>query len=257
MTRRPSLPKLAVLSIAAVLAALAAAPFTARADERPYAFTYEPTVSAQGETELEVYETLSEPRSRSHFDRVWTHQLELGYGLTDWMQASGYGVFRTTTLKTFELQAVKAEARAKVLGGDSPVHVVLYVEVEKEVVDDKPWALEQKLILGKDYGPVSWALNLIAEQEFPKGGGKEIVFGWSGGVAGKLGSHVRVGAESFGERKKEVEGEVLWEAYAGPTAVVSLPSGPFNAAWLIAGVGFGLNDTSDRAQARVVLGCDF
>jgi hypothetical protein len=54
-----------------------------------------------------------------------------------------------------------------------------------------------------------------------------------------------------------VNGTVLWEAYAGPTAVLTLPSGPFNSAWLIAGVGFGLDKDSDRAQARVVLGADF
>jgi len=229
----------------------------ARADERPYAFTYEPVVSAAGETEVELYETLSEPRSGRHADRVWTHQLELGRGITDWLSVSGYAVFQTTADRTFQLGGFKLESRYKVIGGSSPVEVVLYLEGEKEIVNDKPWGLEEKVILGKDYGPVSWALNLYAEQEFPRGGGTETRYGWSGGAAARLGSLVRLGAESFGARHQEVGGLVAWEAYAGPTAVLSLPAGPANTAWLIAGVAFGLNDASDRAQARVVVGCDF
>ena len=249
MTRSPLLPLLAT--------AILVAAGLARADERPYAFTYEPVVSAAGETEVELYETLSEPRSGRHADRVWTHQLELGRGLTDWLSVSGYAVFQTTADRTFQLGGFKLESRYKVIGGSSPVEVVLYLEGEKEVVNDKPWGLEEKVILGKDYGPVSWALNLYAEQEFPSGGGTETRYGWSGGAAARLGRLVRIGAESFGARHQVVGGEVAWEAYAGPTAVLSMPAGPANSAWLIAGVAFGLNDTSDRAQARVVLGCDF
>jgi hypothetical protein len=251
------MPRSPLLPLLSTLAALLVWPAAARADERPYAFTYEPVVSAAGETEVELYETLSEPRSGRYTDRVWTHQLELGRGITDWLSVSGYAVFQTTADKTFQLGGLKLEGRYKIVGGGSPVEVVLYLEGEKEVVADKPWGLEEKVILGKDYGPVSWALNLYAEQEFPQGGGKEIIFGWSGGAAARLGGAFRIGAESFGERIKEVGGEVVWQAYAGPTAVLSLPAGPANSAWLIAGVAFGLNDVSDRAQARVVLGCDF
>jgi hypothetical protein len=237
--------------------ALLLAPALALADERPYAFTYEPVVSAGGEMELELYETLSEARSGARADRVWEHKLELGYGLTDRLSVSGYGVFRTTAEKNLEFSAVKLEGRYKLLDSRSPVEVVLYLEGEKEVVDDKPWGIEEKIILGKDYGRVSWALNLVAEQEFPSGGGTEKKWGWSGGAATRVGEVLRIGAESFGARHEEVDGAVLWEAYAGPTAVLSLPSGAFNSAWLIVGAGFGLNQASDRVQARVVLGGDF
>jgi hypothetical protein len=238
--------------------ALCLAPALAVADERPYAFTYEPVVSAAGEMELEAYGTLSEPHSRRAADRVWEHKFEVGRGITDRFTLSGYGVFRTTDASAFQLSALRLEGRYKILDAtQSPVDVVLYLEAEKEVVDDRPWGLEEKVILGHDYGRFSWALNLIAEQEHPRGGGIETRLGWSGGGAVKLGQQVRAGVESFGARHREVDGTVTWEAYAGPTAVLTLPSGPFNSAWLIAGVGFGLDKDSDRAQARIVLGADF
>jgi hypothetical protein len=236
-------------------------PAVGRADERPYAYTYEPSVSAAGEIEVEVYETLSQPRNGGSAARSWEHKLELGYGLTDRLSVSAYGVFRTTSTTSFEPAAVKLEGRYKVLhAGDAPFDLVLYAELEKEVVDDKPWGVEEKVILGRTYHRLSWAANLIAEQEFPAAGGHEIKFGWSVGAAFEPVHGLRVGAESFGWRTRDVDGAVEWTAWAGPTASVALPflaRGSLNSAWLIVGAGFGLNDASDRVLARAVLGCDF
>jgi hypothetical protein len=245
--------RLTALALAALLL-----PAVARADERPYAYTYEPVVSAAGEAEVEVYETLSEPRSGRAADRTWEHQLEVGYGLTDRLSLSGYGVFRTTDATSFEPSALRLEGRYKLLdASQSPVELVLYLEGEKELVDDKPWALEEKLILGRSSGKVSWALNLSAEQEWPAGGGTETKWGWSAGAAFAASRSIRVGAETFGERVHGVDGLVSWETYAGPTAVFTLPSGRFNSAWLIVGVAFGLRQADDLVRPRVVLGADF
>jgi hypothetical protein len=150
------------------------------------------------------------------------------------------------------------EGRYKLLtAADAPVELVLYLEVEKEVVDDKPWAVEEKLIFGRSSGTLTWAANLIAEQEWPSGGGSEIKWGWSAGAAYKVSDTVKLGAETFGERAKDVDGVVSYETYAGPTGVITLPSGPFNSAWLIVGAGFGLRQEDDLVRARIVLGADF
>ncbi len=242
------------------MAFFVAIPAATLADERPYAFTYEPTVSAAGEVEVEVYETMYQPRSGGSAARAWVHQLELGYGVTDQFDLSAYGVFRTTSATDFEPAAVKLRGRYKVLGSDSPVELTLYAEVEKEVVDDKPWVLEEKLILGRNYGRLSWALNLIAEQEFPSGGGTEIKFGWSAGAAVEPVRGLRLGAETFGARSGDLDAAGVWKAWAGPTGSVALPflaRGSINAAWLTVGAGFGLNDASDRVRARAIIGCDF
>jgi hypothetical protein len=243
------------------LAVLALIPAMNRADERPYAFTYEPTVSAAGEVEVEIYETMSQPRTGGSATRSWEHKLELGYGLTDRLSVSAYGVFRTTSGTSFEPAAVKLEGRYKLLSaGDAPIDLVLYAELEKEVVGDKPWGVEEKLIFGRSYRRFSWAVNLIAEQEFPAAGGHELKLGWSAGAAVEAARGLRLGVESYGWRTRDVEGAVSWTAWAGPTASLALPflaRGPLNSAWLILGAGFGLNDASDRLLARAVLGCDF
>jgi hypothetical protein len=243
------------------LALVSMIPGIGLADERPYAFTYEPTVSAQGEMELEFYETMYQPPSESGAGKEWVHQLELGYGLTDQLSLSVYGVFRTTSTTSFEPAAVRLEGRYKLLhAGDAPVDLVLYLELEKEVVDDRPWGLEEKVILGRTHGRLSWALNLIAEQEFPAGGGNELKLGWSAGVAAEAVRGLRLGVEGFGWRVRDVEGTIEKTAYAGPTGSVALPfmSGlGVNSAWLIVGAVFGLNSASDQVQVRAVLGCDF
>jgi hypothetical protein len=245
--------RLTALSLAALVL-----PAVARGDERPYAYTYEPAVSAAGEIEVELYETLSEPRGGLAADRTWEHQLEVGYGLTDRLSLSGYGVFRTTDAMSFEPSALRLEGRYKLLdASQSPVELVLYLEGEKEVVDDRPWGLEEKLILGHNSGKVSWALNLVAEQEWPTGGGTGTKWGWSAGAAVAASRSIRVGAETFGERSRAVPGGVSWETYAGPTAVLTLPAGRLNTAWLIVGVAFGLRQADDLVRPRVVLGADF
>ncbi len=231
------------------------------ADERPYAFTYEPVVSAAGEVELELYETMYQPRTGGRDSRSWEHQLEVGYGVTEHLSLSVYGAFRTTSTTTFEPSAVRLEGRYKLLGaGEAPFDLVLYAELEKELVEDKPWGVEEKLILGRGYGAFSWAANLIAEQEFPAAGGHELKVGWSAGAAVEPVRGLRLGAESFGWRTRDVDGAVTWTAWAGPTGSVALPflaRGSVNGAWLILGAGFGLNQASDRVMARAVLGCDF
>jgi hypothetical protein len=245
----------------AILALIAVIPGVNLADERPYAFTYEPTVSAAGEVELELYETLYQPASGSSEGQTWVHQLEVGYGMTEQFTMSAYGVFRTTPSNAFEAAAVRLEGRYKLLSaGDAPLDLVLYLELEKEVVDDKPWAIEEKLIFGRTYRSFSWAANLIAEQEFPAGGGQELKAGWSVGAAVEPVRGLRLGAESFGWRTREVDGAVEWTAWAGPTGSVALPfltGRHLNSAWLILGAGFGLNQASDKVRARAVLGCDF
>lgn len=248
--------RLALLCLAATLA-----PAVAGADERPYAFTYEATTPAAGETEVELYETYYVPAGGGQTGRKAIHQLELGRGITDQFDLAVYGVFSSTTAKPFEFAGVKLRGRYKVLTAAtsaSPVDLVLYLEGAKEVVEDEPWALEEKIIFGRDFGRYGFAVNLVAEQEFV-GGEVVKVWGWSAGTAIGVADGLRVGVETFGEWKKE-GGVSETEAFAGPSAVVALPFlrvGSINSAWLTMGVGFGLNTTSDDVRARALLGVDF
>jgi len=242
-----------------LLLAAALLPSLARADERPYAFTYEATTEAAGETELELYETYYVPAGGGQTGRKAVHQLEVGRGITDQFDLALYGVFTSTTAKPFEFEAVKLRGRYKLLtAATAPVDLVLYVEGEKEVVEEKPWALEEKIIFGRDIGKLGFSVNLIAEQVFVSG---EVlkVWGWSAGANVAVVDGLRVGGETFGEWSKE-SGVTTTEAFAGPSAVVALPflrAGPINSAWLTVGVAFGLNGVSDDVRARALLGVDF
>jgi len=242
------------------LAALfAVAPAAARADERPYAFTYEPVTDAAGEHELELYETYYDPAGDLDDARRFVHQLEVGYGVTDRFDLALYLVSTTTKAKAFEFSAVKLRGRYKLLDqATAPLSLVLYLEGEKEVVGDKPWVLEEKIIFGRDFGRLGFAANLIAEQEFV-GGAVEKEWGWSVGASVGVVEGFKVGAETFGAIKRS-GGVTETEAWAGPAAVVALPFlrvGAINSAWLTLGVGFALNDTSDDLRARALLGVDF
>jgi hypothetical protein len=244
---------------APLLLAAALAPTLARADQRPYAFTYEATTEAAGETELELYETYYAPAGGGQTDRHAVHQLEVGHGITDRFDVALYGVFASTTAKPFELEAFKLRGRYKLLSAaTAPLDLVLYLEGVKEVVDDKPWALEEKVIFGRNIGRYGFSVNLIAEQEFV-GGEVLKVWGWSAGTNVAVSYGLRVGVETFGEWTTEA-GITTTEAFAGPSAVLDLPFlrvGGLNSAWLTVGVGFGLNQTSDDLRARALLGVDF
>ena len=245
----------------AALPALALAlllPAAARADERPYAFTYEPVVSVAGETELELYETWARPRGAPASQGSWEHALELGRGLTDRLSRSGYAVFRSTPATAFETSAFRVEGRYKLLdAGTAPVDLVLYLEGEKEIVDDKPWGIEEKVIFGRHHGRLGWAVNLIAEQEFP-GGQLETKLGWSAGVAAQLVQGLQLGVESLGQQHRAVGGATDFTSSIGPALLVTLPfGGVVNSSWLIVGASFGLTQATDALQARAVIGCDF
>ncbi len=244
--------------LAPLLLAAALAPALASADERPYAFTYEPVTDAAGETEIELYETYYAPTG-SQTGRHAVHQLEIGHGITDRFDLALYTVFASSTAKPFELEGFKLRGRYKLLTtASAPVDLVLYLEGEKEVVEEKPFKLEEKVIFGRDFGKVGFSINLIAEQEFV--GGETIgVWGWSAGANVALADGLRVGAETFGETVKE-GGVRTTEVFAGPSAVVALPFlrfGSINSAWLTVGVAFGLNQDTDDLRARALVGVDF
>ena len=241
-----------------LLLAAALTPTLAFGDERPYAFTYEATTEAAGETEVELYETYYAPTTDGDTGHKAVHQLEIGHGITDQFDLALYTVFQSTTAKPFELQGFKLRGRYKLLtAATAPLDLVLYLEGAKDVVGEKAWALEEKLIFGRDIGAFGFSVNLIAEQEFEAGETIKI-WGWSAGANVKVADGLRVGGETFGEWADVTGSET--EAFAGPSAVVALPFlrfGSINSAWLTVGVGFGLNRASDDLRARAILGVDF
>lgn len=238
-------------ALAALLAAAQLAPTAARADRRYYAETYNAVTAAPGGLDVELWSTLNQRKAGSDDPSYWRHQLELETGLTERWDVALYNDFRYDFGGSTRYEALRLESRYRLSQpGEWFVDPVLYLEVKKEFIDDKPWAVEEKLILGKDLGRLNLSLNLVAEQEFLPGGDREYEYGWALGASVELTPAIRLGGEAWGAwTNVRVGGGDLWEktAYAGPAASVA-----WSRYWLTAGAGWGITDQSNRLQARAI-----
>ena len=239
---------IACLAAAAALAALL--PAAARADRRYYGETYNAVTAAPGGIDVEAWTTLSQA-PRAGGTSYWRHQLELETGLTDRWDLAVYNVWRRDFGGTTRYEALRGESRFRLSQpGEWFVDPVLYLEVKKEFIGDRPLAVEEKLILARDLGRWNLSLNLVAEQEFIPGGDREYEWGYAGGASWELHPAVRVGAEAFGGwTEARSAGLSTWvkRHWAGPA--VSLA---WSRVWLVVAAGWGLTDESDRLRLRAV-----
>jgi hypothetical protein len=235
--------------------ALALAPAAARADRRYYGETYTAQTAPRGSLDLELWSTFHD-RPREGGLHLWRHQVELETGLTDRWDVAVYNIARQLQGKDLEYEALKLETRYRLAEpGRWFVDPVVYLELKKTFVDDRPFSVEEKLILSKDLGRLNLALNLAAEQEFA-GGKVEHEGEWALGGSWELVPAFRVGAEAFGSLAEE-EGEggrdkLEAQAWAGPAVSIA-----FGRTWLVLASGFGLTDSSERVRARAILAFQF
>jgi hypothetical protein len=249
MTRtliRRALPLLSAL--------LALAPAAARADRRYYGETYTAQTAPRGSLDLELWSTFHD-RPREGGLHLWRHQVELETGITDRWDVAVYNIARQLQGKPLEYEALKVESRFRpVEAGRWFVDPVLYVELKKTFVDDRPFSVEEKLILSKDVGRLNLAVNLAAEQEFVESK-VEHEGEWAAGASWELVPVLRIGAEAFGTLAEEEEGgkdELKAAAWAGPAVSIAVGH-----AWLVLATGVGLTDSSERVRARAILAFQF
>jgi hypothetical protein len=245
---------IAFLLAVPLLAALALAPAAARADRRYYGETYTAQTAPRGSLDLELWSTFHD-RPREGGLHLWRHQVELETGITDRWDVALYNVARQLEGKDLEYEALKIESRYRLAEpGRWFVDPVIYLEVQKTFVDDRPLSVEEKLILSKDLGRLNLAVNVAAEQEFV-GGKVEHEGSWALGGSWEVVPAFRVGAEAFGNvTEAEAPGRDGLEAkaWAGPAVSVA-----FGRAWLVLASGVGLTDTSERVRARAILAFQF
>jgi hypothetical protein len=238
------------LALALALAALA--PALARADRRYYAETYNAATAEPGGLDVELWSTLYRAPEAGEGVQLWEHQLELETGLTERWDLALYNVFQQAQGGPFQYQATKLESRYRLSEpGQWFVDPVLYLEVKKEWTADKPIAVEGKVILAKDIGPVNLSVNGLAEVEFIPGGGREYEYGYALGASYEVAPWVRLGGEAFGFWTR-AGGETVSRHFVGPALSLAL-----SRTWLVLGAGFGLNDASERARLRAILAFQF
>jgi hypothetical protein len=238
------------------LAVLAVVPAAARADRRYYGETYTASIAPRGALDLELWSTYHDaPRDGSALP-LWRHQVELETGITDHWDVALYNIARQIQGQNLEYEALKVETRYRLSEpGAWFVDPVLYFEVKKTFVDDKPLSIEEKLILAKDVGRLNLAVNLAAEQEFIPGGKVEHDGEWAAGASWEIVPAFRAGAEAFGSvARVDEDGEERWvyQTYAGPAVSIA-----WGRAWLVLAGGIGLNDQSERVRARAIFAYQF
>jgi hypothetical protein len=244
------------------LVALAAAtvlslPAAARADRRYYGETYNASTAPKGALDLELWSTLHDPpREDAGAPHVWRHQVELETGITDRWDVALYNIARQVEGRSVQYEATKVETRYRLSDpGQWFVDPVLYLEIKKSWVDDRPLSFEEKLILGKDIGRLNLSVNGAVEQEFA-GGEVHWEGSWAGGASWEIVPAVRIGGEAFGSvaREEDATGREKTEALAWAGPAVSLA---FGRAWLVLAAGFALNDQSEAVRARAILAFQF
>lgn len=226
---------LAALPLAAT--ALMALTAPAMADVRNFPFSYPYNTPETGERELELY---SEYNATSN---KLKNQLELGYGVTDHLSVSLYGVFTNLHTDARKFEAVKLQSRYRFAEqNELPIDTGLYLEYEHPLEAGEAGVVEGKLLLEKTLGNFVFDSNLVAEKALTAD--EPFEFAATLGGAYSLSDTVKLGVESrytgIGAGDK---------FYAGPTASLN-----FGSTRLVGGVYYG---GSQETLGRLIIGQEF
>jgi hypothetical protein len=235
------------IALSALLAAALAAP-EARADRRTLIRAYEYMTQPKGNLEFELWNSISSPKGGGFDQASMVNRLELEHGLTDHWDVALYHQFAQDPGASYRFDAWQLETRYRLFEKNVlPVDVVLYFEVERPANFSKPWVIEEKLILEKDFGRFALVANLVGEQKpfrAREGYDWEIDVGARFEVAPQL----RLGAELW-TIQETIGGVTEGSYFVGPS--VSWASSKI---WLQLGAGFGVGDSSGATFVRSVLG---
>jgi hypothetical protein len=131
--------------------------------------------------------------------------------------------------------------------GQWPVDVMLYLEGERPADFTAPWELEEKLILGRDFGSLQLALNLVGEQKILHAAQGHL---WEidAGARYEFSPAWHLAAEVW-TTHETIFGVTTVSNYLGPSV-----SWGGSRLWAQLGAGFGLGDTSGATFVRSVIG---
>ncbi len=211
-------------SVAALAAALAAAP--ALATPRPLPFTYNVESLPTGGVEVEQFVDLTPVRVAEGF-APWTQLVtELEVGVTDRLELGLYyqalaGPEDGVTV----FDGIKQRLRYRLAEpGEWPIDVALYGEVA-EMHDELE--LEAKVLLQRRLGSLRVMVNLWAEREQLWAGGGAWVLNPTAGLVYEVRPWLQVGLEGWVRGEVGVTGETPgfnqdFHAFVGPTVMMNL-----------------------------------
>jgi hypothetical protein len=233
--------------------AILATAFAAHADRRTLVRAYEVQTQPEGNLEVEIWNDAEIPKSGVG-DSLLTQRVEIEYGITDRWDLALYHVFQQGGQAGgdnlgFHLDSWRLETRYRLAErGDWPIDVMVYLEFERPADFTEPWEIEEKVILEKDFGKLALVANLVAEQRMARGDQAGHLWEVDLGARYEILPALRIGAEIWGTQET-VSGQTTNTYYAGPSFSIASKK-----IWLQLGVGIGLNDASNQAFVRSVIG---
>lgn len=226
----------------------------AGAGERPFVYSYEAKPFVPGSIELENWVTWKHDGDFNRLD--FRHELE--FGITERFQLGFYLVDWRWQETGDESEAfyhdTAVEGIYNILNPNvDPFGLSLYGEVG---IGDDLLEVEGKVLLQKNFGPVSLVYNFIVESEWEEDGLSEVKGEWGNtlGLGYQVSPRFSFGAELLHEMEiadwKDGEDSAL---YLGPNVSVSV--GP---AWLTVAGLWELTDTGEADfQMRAITGWHF
>lgn len=223
----------------------------ASAHAKKYVFNREYKTLPQGMFELESWTKSKvsdwDKSNKNSFD----YEQELEYGVTDnwtiahyqtWQTSNQPGPDDSTYYKGFKFET-KYRFGHK---GKYWVDPLVYLEWVTNVRNrDNPNKIEAKIVLSKDFG--DWNLNYNQVMESELGGGGRTEHGYTGGISYKLPHEFQIGMEAKGDYWRP--GSHRNRFSLGPTIAWE-----GNYFWIAGGMAFGVNNSADDFEARIIVG---
>jgi len=217
---------------------------SASADRRRFVWTYEPILQVPGGADLEFYQTTRLGQTDS-----WEYRIEIEHGLTHRWDVSVYQIFAQKEGESFKWDAFQLRSRYRLSElGTAPFDPVLYMEYRRKINSKEQNKFEAKLLLGKNFNELTLAVNPVYEFFWAPGDPVHEI-GLDIGLTYSPSYHFSFGIESTSRHEFVKKSDDETSSYLGPT--LSFASGPI---WYSVGYVWGLNDDSDDARARFLLG---
>ncbi|MEW5925597.1 MAG: hypothetical protein AB1746_16565 [Candidatus Zixiibacteriota bacterium] len=215
---------------------------SASADRRNYVWTYQYYTMPQDKTELEFYQT-----TKLRENDEWEYRIELEQGLTDRMDFAVYQIFNQPEGASFKWDAAQVRLRYRIgEEGQYWMDPLIYLEYNRKTNLKAPNKLEAKLILARTENKFNISVNPVYELFWAPDVEHEL--GIDAGISWQFHPKLIAGLESTSRFEFE-DDETETSSYLGPT--VSLASGDW---WYTFGAAIGLNDDSDDARVRFLMG---
>ena len=227
------------------------------AQAREYLVNQGAATLERGEFEVESYNDVNFTEAGDDETYNSKHQVELEYGVTDFFQLAYYEVYTWDRPRDWERDELKIEAKLRLAKpGRWPVDVALYTEYanpdgRRGVNSDE---IENKLILGKTFGPWSVVGNAVFERKVNTH--SDWAFEYTAGASYALTPRIQVGVEAketlgdsdeFGWHRKDHQLFLIPGIYASLTPHLRILIGP----------AFGLTRASDDVQLKSIVEVEF